>query len=266
MAEVAAACLALTRAAVSAAAAYRGRLVAGFLTSFFPLLLMAVWLTVVAGSGPPRGWTSSDFIAYYAAAAALWHLSGQGVIWHWDADLRSGDLSSRLLRPVHPFFQYASNDLGQRLVALAMLAPVIVGVAVVSPHLQYDLTWGRSLLAALAVVLAYGISLIMASLVALLGFWSTQTTNVWMLWWGVGSFASGWIAPLELMPRWLSEMSVWLPFRSTMGFPIELLMGRLSASEVLLGFSVGLGWIAALTGLYVTMWRPAARRHQAVAG
>jgi ABC-2 type transport system permease protein len=59
---------------------------------------------------------------------------------------------------------------------------------------------------------------------------------------------------------------VWLPFRSTIGFPIELLMGRLSASEVLLGFSVGLGWIAALTGLYVTMWRPAARRHQAVAG
>lgn len=46
--------IALTRAAIATAVVYRGRLVIGFLTSFFPLLLMAVWLTVVAGNGPPR--------------------------------------------------------------------------------------------------------------------------------------------------------------------------------------------------------------------
>ena len=49
------------------AVTYRGRMVLWVLSGFFPLLLMAVWLTVVDESGPPAGWTTSDFLAYYAA-------------------------------------------------------------------------------------------------------------------------------------------------------------------------------------------------------
>ncbi len=65
----------------------------------------------------------------------------------------------------------------------------------------------------------------MASTFALIGFWRTQTANLWMLWWGLGSFASGWVAPLELMPDRLRTAALVLPFRTTMGFPLEVLMG-----------------------------------------
>ena len=74
-------------------------------------------------------------------------------------------------------------------------------------------------LVAAAVVLGYVLSILMASTVALAGFWTTQTTNLWMLWWGLGSFASGWVAPLELLPDWLRTLALVLPFRSTLGFP-----------------------------------------------
>ncbi|MEV4118515.1 ABC-2 family transporter protein [Micromonospora sp. NPDC049645] len=266
MAETVASIAALTRAAATTATAYRGRLLAGLLTTFFPLLLMAVWLTVVATSGPPRGWTAPDFISYYAAASLLWHLSGQNVIWQWDEDIRGGDFSIRLLRPVHPFWQYAANDLGQRLVMLGLAAPVFVAATLVLPQLGYHLTAVRLLATVVAVLLAYAVSITMASLVALLGFWSTQTTNLWMLWWGLGSFASGWIAPLEVMPGWLRSTAEWLPFRTTMGFPVELMTGRLSAAETAFGFAVGLGWLALFTVLYLVVWKPGVRRHQAVGG
>jgi ABC-2 type transport system permease protein len=225
-----------------------------------------VWLTVVAGSGPPRGWTAEDFVAYYCAAAVLWHLSAEHVIWQWDADLRSGDLSVRLLRPVHPFHQYAADDLGHRVVSLGVLVPAIVVAAVLLPALDYDLTPARAALAATATVLAYVVGLLMASLVALVGFWSTQTTNLWMLWWGLGSFTSGWVAPVELMPPWLQTLAVWLPFRSTLGFPVELWTGRLTAAETVTGFGVAVGWAVVLGAAYVVLWRHALRRYQAVAG
>ena len=266
MTETVASFGALTRAAAAAAAAYRGRLVAGLLTTFFPLLLMAVWLTVVASSGPPRGWTTSDFVPYYAAAAVLWHLSGHDVIWQWDADIRSGEFSTRLLRPVHPFWQYAAHDVGQRLVVLGLAAPVFVVATITLPQLGYHLTVFRAVATGVAVLLAYAIGITMASLVALLGFWSTQTTNVWMLWWGVGSFASGWIAPLDVMPEWLHSAASWLPFRSTMGFPVELMMGRLSTAATAFGFAVAVGWLAVFAAVYPAIWRPGLRRHQAVGG
>ena len=256
----------LTRSSTLAVLAYRGRLLVGFLTDFFPLLLMAVWLTVVAGSGPPRGWTAGDFVAYYAVAAVLWHLSAQHVVWQWDADLRSGDLSVRLMRPLHPFHQYAADDLGHRVVSLAVLVPVLVAAALLMPALDYDLTAPRAALAVLATLLAYVVGLLMASLVGLVGFWSTQTTNVWMLWWGLGSFTSGWVAPVELMPAWIRAAAIWLPFRSTLGFPVELWTGRLSAGETALGFGVAALWAAVFAGLYVALWRRGLRRYQAVAG
>jgi ABC-2 type transport system permease protein len=256
----------LVRSATLVAVTYRGRPILGVITGFFPLLTMAVWLTVVAESGPPAGWTSGDFLAYYAAATLLWNLSGDHVVWQWDADMRSGDLSVRLLRPVHPFHQYVASDLGHRLVLLAMLAPALAIATLLVPGLDYTTNPVRLAVVAPALVLAYGLSLMMASTFALIGFWSTQTTNTWMLWWGLGSFSSGWVAPLALMPDWLRAAAAVLPFRTTMGFPVELLMARLDVQQTISGFAVGLGWLAVFAVLYRIAWRRGIRRYQAVAG
>ncbi|MFQ6172145.1 ABC transporter permease [Oryzobacter sp. R7] len=256
----------LLRASLQVAVTYRGRMVLWAVTGFFPLLLMAVWLTVVAESGPPAGWTTGDFLAYYAAAALVSHASGQHVVWDWDHDLRTGELSTKLLRPVHPFWQFAAGDLGHRLVLATFLVPVLVVAALALPGLDYELGPLDLLLAVLAMVIAWVLSLVMASVVAILGFWSTQTTNVWMLVWGLGSFASGWVAPLELMPRWLHDLGLVLPFRSTIGFPAELVAGRLDGAETALGFGVGLAWTVVLAAALVLGWRRGIRRYQAVAG
>ena len=266
MAGVAGAYAGMVRSSAQLAVTYRGRMALWVLSGFFPLLLMAVWLTVVDESGPPAGWTTDDFLAYYAAAAVIWHLSGQHVVWEWDQDLRSGDLSVKLLRPVHPFHQYASGDLGHRLVLLTGLVPALALAVVLLPGLHYDLDASDVFLVAAAVALGYALSILMASTVALAGFWTVQTTNLWMLWWGLGSFASGWVAPLDLMPEWLRRIAQVLPFRSTLGFPAELMSGRLDGGEVAQGFVVGAAWTAAFAAAYVIGWRRGIQRFQAVAG
>ncbi|GHJ54611.1 ABC transporter permease [Nonomuraea sp. TT08I-71] len=266
MREVLAAYPPLVRSATLVALTYRTRMALRVLAGSFPLLSMAVWLTVVAEGGPPAGWSTGDFLSYYAAALVLWNLSGQHVIWEWDSDLRSGDLSVRLLRPVHPFHQYVTNDLGYRLLILVTLLPALALAALLLPGLDYPTSPGRLIAVAAAGVLAYALGLMMASAFALLGFWSTQVRNVWMLWWGCGSFASGWVAPLPLMPDWLRTAALVLPFRSTMGFPAELATGRLDAVQAGYGFAVGLGWLLAFALLYRVGWRRGIRRYQAVAG
>jgi viologen exporter family transport system permease protein len=256
----------LVRNAVQVALTYRGRMALWVLSGFFPLLLMAVWLTVVAEGGPPAGWTSADFLSYYAAATVLANLSGQHVVWEWDADMRSGDLSVRMLRPIHPFHQYATSDLGHRVVLLVVLVPALVLATLLVPGLQYPIDAARLVAVAAATVLAYVVGLLMASTFALIGFWSTQAHNAWLLWWGLGSFASGWVAPLALMPDWLRTAALVLPFRTTMGFPVELLMGRLDTAQSAFGFAVGLAWLAVFGALYRFGWRRGVRHYQAVSG
>ena len=256
----------LVRVSMQVALRYRGRMVLWVLSGFFPLLLMAVWLTVVAEAGPPAGWSTGDFLAYFAAAAVVGHVTGTHIVWEWDQDLRSGDLSFKLLLPVHPFFQYAASDLGHRVVMAAGVVPLWILAAWALPALSYDAGAGRLILTAAAILLAWALSAVMGLTVGLLGFWSTQTTNIWMLWWGLGSLVSGWVAPLELMPDWLRSVAMVLPFRSTLGFPAELVCGRLAASEIALGFAIGLAWTAAFGVLYAICWRRGVRRFQAVAG
>ncbi len=257
---------ALLRVSAQLALAYRGRLLLWFVGGLFPFLLMAVWLTVVDGGGAPPGWGSGDFVAYYVAAAVLYQLTNSSLLWIWDGDLRTGELSARMLRPVEPVHQYVTHQAGHAGVSTVLLVPVIAVAALAVPSLDYDLTVPRALGALAATALAFVLATTMAAVGALVGFWTTQTTNVWMLWWGLGSFASGWIAPLELMPGWLQDAGHALPFWYAMGFPVELLMGRLDTAGIARGFAVGLAWLALFVLLYRPLWRAGVRRFQVVGG
>jgi ABC-2 type transport system permease protein len=264
--ETVAAYPALLRASAMLALAYRGRLLLWFVGGLFPFLLMAVWLTVVDGGGAPPGWNSGDFLAYYVAAAVVYQLTSSSLIWIWDGDLRTGELAARLLRPVEPVHQYVAHQAGSALVSTLLLLPVVAGAALLVPSLDYDLTLPRAVGGLAAAALAFALATAMAAVCALIGFWTTQTANVWMLWWGLGSFASGWIAPLELMPGWLQDAGHVLPFWYAMGFPVELVLGRLDPVAIARGFAVGVAWLALFTVLHRPLWRAGIRRFQVVGG
>ena len=266
MRDTVAAYPALLRASVQVALAYRGRLLLWFAGGLFPFLLMAVWLTVVDGGGAPPGWTAADFVGYYVAAAVVYQLTNSALIWIWDGDLRTGELAARMLRPVEPVHQYVAHQAGHAAVSAVLLIPIIAVVAVAVPGFDIELTAPRVIGALAATAVAFALATAMAAVCALAGFWTTQIANVWMLWWGLGAFVSGWIAPLEVMPGWLQSAGLVLPFRYALGFPVELLLGRLDAAEVALGFLLGLSWLTAFALLHRPLWRAGVRRFQVVGG
>jgi len=256
----------MVRAALANALAYRGRLAIWLLTSLFPLIMMVVWLNVVDEQGPAAGWTSSDFASYYVAAALVFQVTQSYLVWIWDDDLRNGTMSFKLLKPVGVFHQFLSQEIGIRLVTLAFLLPVVVVAALAIGDVQYAVGPARLALVALAILLGFLLSCTMAMSFALIGFWSTQSGNLYSLWWGAGAFLSGWIAPLELLPDALRSAATVLPFRSAVGFPLELLLGRLDSGDVAVGFAVTVGWLVGFAFVFGMGWRAALRRYQAVGG
>ena len=139
-------------------------------------------------------------------------------------------------------------------------------VAWLLPVINYPLTPERAVAFIIALILGLGLSIAMSAAVAMIAFWSTQARNLYGLWIGVGQFLSGWIAPLALFPPATRNVAVWLPFRSTLGLPTEILMGRLSTGETLFGMTVAAGWIVAFGFLYRLLWARGLRRYEAVGG
>lgn len=255
----------MVRSSIQVTLAYRGRLVFLFTGALFPMLMMFVWLTVNAGGPTAAGWNGSRFASYYAAAAVVYSLTSSGISWAWDRELRSGELSNRLLRPVAVFHQFAAAEAGERIVTAVVLVPVLVALTLALPIIAFPVGVGSVIAAAVATLLAFVLAVLMSSTFSLIGFWTTQSNNVYLLWWGLGAFASGWIAPLGVMPSWLQRIAEVLPFRYSLGFPVELALG-LSTSETVFGFVAALLWIGVFTFAYVMMWRGGVRRYQAVGG
>ena len=245
---------------------YRAQGLLWILSFFFPLIMMAVWLAVVREAGPVAGWDAPDFVSYYIAAAVVDHLTWAGILWDWDNDIRTGDLSTRLIKPMDPLHHYISSLFGWKIFILLVLVPPVALAAWLLPAISYPLTLARLAVFALAVILGFAMSIAMSVAFAMIAFWSTQTRNLYSLWLGVGQFFSGWIVPLALFPPALRAVATWLPFRAILGLPVEILMGRLTPAETAQGFAVSLAWLAFFLLTYRALWTRGLRRYEAVGG
>jgi ABC-2 type transport system permease protein len=255
---------ALLRVAWATTLEYRAQALLWILSGVFPLVMMAVWLAVVDEAGPIGGWDQVDFVSYYVGAALVNELTAAFVVWDWDRDIRQGLLSVKLLKPLDPFHHLLSENLGWKILALILILPPVALFAWLSPTIAYPLTLGRAAAFALSVVAAFALSMAMGSAFGVLSFWSTQTANLYSLWIGAGYFLAGWIAPLALFPENIRQIAVWLPFRGTLGFPMEILIGQLTWPEIGLGFTVTGFWIAVFVVLYRMLYWRGLRRYEAV--
>ncbi len=69
--------------------------------------------------------------------------------------------------------------------------------------------------------------------------------------------------PLELLPAWLRDAVLWLPFRATLAVPVEILTGTAAGLDALRLLSLQLAWLAFFTVLGTVLWRRGIQRYEA---
>lgn len=77
---------------------------------------------------------------------------------------------------------------------------------------------------------------------------------------------AGQIVPTDLLPGALRTVAEWLPFRYMLGFPIEVLLGRVHDDALTRGMILQVVWLTVAGGLACALWRLGVRRHAAVGG
>ncbi len=252
----------LLRVGFAEAVAYRAELIVWMLTTTMPLVMMALW-TAVSREGPFGRFGREDFIAYYLAALIVRTLTSCWVVWEMNQEVRSGTLSLRLLRPIHPFIAYAT----QHIAAIPLRAVLAVPVAII-----LLVATGTDNVARDPVVLAiipftiagaWLITFFSMTILGSLAMVMERSVAVWEIWMGMFAVLSGYLVPLELLPRWIGDIAAWLPFRYMLGFPVELIIGMADRGAALQGLAVQVGMVGALALLSGIVWRAGLKRFEA---
>lgn len=254
--------IALIRRSVAVLLEYRVSMLIWMLSATFPLVMLAVWLSLAA-DGPIGGFTAGDFVAYYLLSFYMRQMTAVWVAWELDYDIRHGDMNTKLLHPIAPIHEYISFNLADKLIRGIMFTPLVIIVAIVVPGVTLVATPQNLLFFVLAVMGAWAMRYFTQFSLGLLGFWFSQALVLTDVFWMLFLLFGGGVAPIELLPEPLRTAAYYLPFRFMMSFPIEILMGRVTPQNMVLGFGVVVLWIGVLFALYRFLWARGIRQFSA---
>ena len=229
-----------------------------------PVMYLVVWSTVAhARGGSVAGYDAPAFAAYYIIMMAVNHVTFTWIMWEYEYYIREGTLSGLLLHPIHPIHRDIADNLAYKILTGAVLLPIALTLWIVFDA-RADTNLTNILLFIPALLLAALLRILMEWTLAMAAFWMTRVAAINQLYAVISYFFSGWIAPLDLFPPIIRQISFLLPFRWTINFPIELVLGRLSGPEIALGVVAQLCWIGVALFVLGQVWQRGVKRFSAV--
>jgi ABC-2 type transport system permease protein len=233
----------------------------GFLIE--PIVYLVVWRTVAAQAGTIGGYGVADFTAYYIVWTLVRNMNLALTPYVWDWWIQRGRVSDMLLRPVHIFHRQLASFAGFKFVWILLWVPIAAGLVLAfQPELHP--TWGQAIAFFVAIWGGYVVRFSLLFLLGLGSFWTTRASAMFEIVIAAELLLSGRLVPLSVMPDWVESLAALLPFQWTFQFPIETLIGKLSAGEILFGLAAQVVWFAILGGAIALVWRRAIRRYTAV--
>jgi ABC-2 type transport system permease protein len=229
-----------------------------------PLVYLVVWSVVAEGGGGSAGnYTTAQFAGYFIVLMLVENVSYTWIMYEYDYRIREGLLSPALLRPVHPIHADIAENISSKAITMPFML-VVAGVlaAVFHPSMSPRL-WAMAA-AIPALVLAFLLRFLLEWTLAQAAFWTTRVSAVNQSYFVLVLFLSGQVAPLTLFPHALQIVAAILPFRWMLGFPVELLLGRLTPAEAMLGLLVQVLWVGIAYVMMRLVWRSGIRLYSAV--
>lgn len=233
-----------------------------------PLISLAVWTAAsqsrngaIANGG--QSYSGSDFAAYFLVYMVFSHLTMSWDAFEFAYRVRTGSLSPQLLRPLHPIHADASFNMGFKALTSMLLLPAWVLLFVLlRPSIASS--WSNMLISVPALVLAALTSYIWQYCLAVIAFWTTRVDAIHQFYFVLDSFLSGRIAPMALMPVWISGIANYTPFYGMGAFPVEVALGRVPPPAAAAGMVVQLVWFIVGLTVFRMLWTAGVKQYSAV--
>ena len=229
-----------------------------------PLVYLIVWSVVSENSGGSVGsYTTSDFAAYFILLMLVNQVTYTWIMYEFEYRVREGILSFALLKPVHPIHSDIADNVSSKLITLPIMIAHRRRTGVGLPCLHFSGAVGYRHIhpgtaARFSGPVPPGMDSCTGGVLDHARRRHQSDLFVLML------FLSGQIAPLTLLPHPVQIIATILPFRWLISFPVELLLGRLTLAQALMGLGAQAAWLIVSLVLVRIIWRAGVRNYSAV--
>lgn len=241
----------MMRVSLAEAVAYRAEMFIWILSTTMPLVMMPLWLAVTR-NGPVQGMSGTDVVAYFLATFIVRQLTSSWAAWQLNFEVRTGVLSMRLLRPVHPIWAYAIEHFASIPLRIAIALPLAVTIllALARQSLPHDaVSW---LLFFVALAGAWTLTFAVQVMIGALSLFMQSSLKIMDVWVVCFFVFSGYLIPLRMFPPALRAATDYLPFRYQISLPVELLTSSLSREQALA--LIGHQWIYVVACSLLCAW------------
>jgi len=234
-------------------------------TLLVPLISLAVWLRVRESATRGLPFDRSQLVTYYLLLGLVNMLTSAWLGSYLAKNIRLGTLSPKLLRPVSPLTFYAGNNLGEKVVKLLMMGPMVLVVALLfRADVRLPADAGTWLVFVWTLAAAIAVSFLVDVVMGSLAFWIQDVTGIANFKDLAQRFLSGRLVPLAFFPASLAGLLEAQPFRYTLSFPLEVVTGTLDSAALVRGLAWQAAWCIGLYALYRMLWRYGLRVYGAV--
>ncbi len=254
---------------------YRFNYLTRTLFSFIPLFAMlSLWRTIYAKNAEGHalsGYTEAQMIFYYIMVAIVDVLTAVNEDdWQIAADIREGNISQFLLKPVDYLWYRLCLFFSGRIAYISMACiPLAIFIFCFKNYFVPPAS-GMAMIAFLfSLVLTALLQFFLSYSMAMLAFWILEISTFIFILFAFEYLASGHLFPLDMLndtsPALLHALA-FTPFPSMLYVPISIYMGKVSGNGIALGLLTQLFWVAMMYALARFMWRRGIKHYSAFGG
>lgn len=236
-------------------------LFSSLLISIITATLALLWVAALPDGQSIAGYDALEMVWYIAVAEAAVNGVDQRLMVRLGDDLRRGDMTTELLRPVTLVWMVMSREIGRSIARFVLSLPAccLVAWAIAGPPPSWI---------GMALLVATGPLAVIVQMLLVLGatssaLWIGDTTAAWFVLQKLVFLAGGMLLPLEFWPGAWGEVLTVLPWASTAYVPAHLAVDP-SAGRFVELVALQVGWIALLLVATAFAWSRGERRLMAV--
>lgn len=234
-----------------------------------PLVMILMWRSAYGAADQIGGYTPGQMMLYYVGMMALRTLLNVHPEWAISQEIRTGEFSKHLLRPLR-FNQYhLIGEMAWKLLRLIFLAPVVVifllwlGPGVLS---AVGLTRDMVLPFVGSLILGYLLCYYLKVTLGLLAFWMTESIGAFNVFFLFQLLFEGTVMPLDLLPGWAQRMGEFLPFRYFYFLTMSMLQRKIDVATAHRELAAQFAWCVTAYLAMRIVYRLGVRQYSAVGG
>lgn len=230
-----------------------------------PIIHLAVWTSIANVKGDVNGLTANDFVTYYMLLLIADQLTSNITIHIFAYKVQDGSLSAELIKPIHPMLTNTLvNTIAFKAIMFMGFFPVWLILGLIFQPDFSAVTWQGILLAIPSLLMGFFINFLLSGAVTAVAFWTTRVYSINEFYFALFVLFSGQFVPLQLMPKAIQNIALYLPFHLQIYLPIQLIQNKVSPAEMMQSFVVGIIWLVVSIVLFNWVWREGVKRYSAV--